>query len=493
VIVLPEMLRAWTAWRRDRGRSDDELRFVAVGGAATGEALIAAARAVGIPAYEGYGLSEQASVQTLNVPGADRPGSVGRPLPHARVRIAGDGEIVVAGTGMSGYLHSPEAGAPAPGLAEAIDRASQVDSAVRWWRTGDVGEFDADGFLYVRGRRRNVLITGFGRNVSPEWVESVLRSQPAIRQAVVFGEGRRSLCAVVWPGEDDCADARLEEAVELANRELPDYARVGRWLRARRPLSVEAGTATANGRPRREAILALHQDLVACDLPDSVLPFHQQLELETRRDRARLLAAPIIRETFAGRIELAGYLAFLREAYHHVRHTVPLLTAFRNRLPDRLAWMRPALDDYIEEETGHDEWILDDIRAAGGDALAAQGSLPGEATELMVAYAWDTVQRGNPAGFLGMVHVLEGTSVALALAAADRIQLALGLPDQAFTYLRSHGTLDREHTRHLAALLDALDDERDRFAVHHATRMFYRLYGDIFRALPLPAGATATP
>jgi pyrroloquinoline quinone (PQQ) biosynthesis protein C len=107
----------------------------------------------------------------------------------------------------------------------------------------------------------------------------------------------------------------------------------------------------------------------------------------------------------------------------------------------------------------------------------------------MVAYAYDTIARGNPVGFFGMVLVLEGTSVALALLAADRIQASLGLPDTAFSYLRSHGTLDQEHTRHLAALLDALDDPRDRTAVTHAAKMFYKLYGDVFRSLPLPAVA----
>jgi pyrroloquinoline quinone (PQQ) biosynthesis protein C len=105
----------------------------------------------------------------------------------------------------------------------------------------------------------------------------------------------------------------------------------------------------------------------------------------------------------------------------------------------------------------------------------------------MVAYAYDTIARGNPVGFFGMVHVLEGTSVALALLAADRIEENLGLPAAAFSYLRSHGTLDQEHTKHLALLLDALDDAGDRAAVTHAARMFYRLYGDVFRGLPLPA------
>jgi pyrroloquinoline quinone (PQQ) biosynthesis protein C len=111
------------------------------------------------------------------------------------------------------------------------------------------------------------------------------------------------------------------------------------------------------------------------------------------------------------------------------------------------------------------------------------------ATEIMVAYAYDTIARRNPVGFLGMVHVLEGTSVDLALAAADRIQAGLGLPDNAFSYLRSHGTLDREHTAHFEQLVNALDDAQDREALIHAARMFYALYGDVFRGLPMPQAA----
>ena len=101
-----------------------------------------------------------------------------------------------------------------------------------------------------------------------------------------------------------------------------------------------------------------------------------------------------------------------------------------------------------------------------------------------MAYAYDLIQRGNPAGFFGMVFVLEGTSVALALTAADRIQQALGLPNAAFSYLRSHGTLDQEHTRHLADLLDKMTPD-DQAEVLRAARVFYKLYGDIFRALPV--------
>jgi heme oxygenase len=109
----------------------------------------------------------------------------------------------------------------------------------------------------------------------------------------------------------------------------------------------------------------------------------------------------------------------------------------------------------------------------------------------MVAYAYDTIARGNPLGFFGMVHVLEGTSVSLALMAADAIQKPLQLPDSAFSYLRSHGTLDVEHTAHFATLMDAIEAPLDQAAIVHAARAFFRLYGDVFRGLPLPQPAAA--
>ncbi len=216
------------------------------------------------------------------------------------------------------------------------------------------------------------------------------------------------------------------------------------------------------------------------------MKFHDRLLASTAEERAALLATPIIQGTLRGEVSAPAYLAFLAEAYHHVRHTAPLLAACKEALPSRLAWLAPELDHYIAEETGHDEWILDDVAACDGDAPAVRHGRPQPATELMVAYAYDTIARGNPVGFFGMVLVLEGTSVALALHAADRIQAALGLPDNAFSYLRSHGELDREHTAHFARLMNLLDDPDDQRAVIHAAKMFYRLYGDVFRSLPLP-------
>ena len=214
--------------------------------------------------------------------------------------------------------------------------------------------------------------------------------------------------------------------------------------------------------------------------------FHSQLLAQTAEARAGLLAAPIIQGCLRGEVSLPSYLAFLREAYHHVRHTVPLLQGMQIALPTRHAWLHGPLQEYIEEEAGHDDWILDDIRACGGDADAVRRGRPGHATDLMVAYAYDTIARRNPLGFFGMVHVLEGTSVSLALLAADAIQKPLGLPDAAFSYLRSHGTLDQEHTAHFARLMDRIDDPDDQAAIVHAARAFFRLYGDVFRSLPLP-------
>ena len=217
------------------------------------------------------------------------------------------------------------------------------------------------------------------------------------------------------------------------------------------------------------------------------MTFYEQLVEQTADARMGLLGTPIIQGCLHGQVSLPSYLAFLREAYHHVRHTVPLLHACKAALPTANLWLSEPLDEYIEEEQGHDEWILNDIRAAGGDDAAVRHGPPGHATEVMVAYAYDTIARRNPLGFFGMVHVLEGTSVSLALLAADQIQKPLQLPDSAFSYLRSHGTLDQEHTAHFELLMDRIDDPKDRADIVHAARAFYRLYGDVFRSLPLPS------
>ena len=213
------------------------------------------------------------------------------------------------------------------------------------------------------------------------------------------------------------------------------------------------------------------------------MPFFDELQTRTAADRAALLSVPAIVECLAGRITRTRYVAFLRQAYHHVKHTVPLLMACGSRLGEERAALRRAMTQYIAEENGHEEWILDDLRACGDDVEAARRSAPAPATELMVAYVYDYVARVNPAGFLGMVHVLEGTSSALATRAAHSIARALRLPPAAFRYLTSHGSLDQEHVRFYEHTVNGLGPD-DREAVVHVARRVYGLYGDIFRGLP---------
>lgn len=249
LILVPQLLLGLVS-AIERGLTRvGPLRFVAVGGARVAQSLLARAEAVGLPVFEGYGLSECASVVCLNRPGARRPGSVGRPLPHVQVRIAEDGEVLVAGSTLLGYLGEP----PFTG---------------QWWPTGDVGYFDDDGFLYLAGRKKNQFITSFGRNVNPEWVEAELTQGGVILQAFVHGEGLAHNLALLWPLDPSCDDALIEQAVAQCNAGLPDYARVHTWRRLPEPLSVANATLTANGRPRRDEILRRYHGLLsAIDVP----------------------------------------------------------------------------------------------------------------------------------------------------------------------------------------------------------------------------------
>lgn len=211
--------------------------------------------------------------------------------------------------------------------------------------------------------------------------------------------------------------------------------------------------------------------------------FYDKLVKETASGQQYLLGAPIITRCFTGEITLDDYVAFLLQAYHHVKHTVPLLMGVGARLPEEKEWLRVAVAEYIEEETGHQEWILNDIAACGYDKEAARHSQPLPSTELMVAYAWDMVNRVNPLGFFGMVHVLEGTSINIASQAADVIRSKLDLPRKAFSYLYSHGALDQEHIRFFESLMNRISDEKEQAVILHTADMFFQLYGNIFRTL----------
>ncbi len=213
------------------------------------------------------------------------------------------------------------------------------------------------------------------------------------------------------------------------------------------------------------------------------MSFFAELQRETENERAELLSTPIIRRCLQEDIELADYVAFLTQAYHHVKHTVPLLMAVGSRLPEEKEWLREAVAEYINEELGHQEWILNDIAACGFDKEKARRSIPNFETELLVSYAYDMANRVNPLGFFGMVHVLEGTSIQVADAAADAIQNKLGLPRTAFTYLRSHGALDQEHVKFFQQLMGKISCEREQQMIIRCARNFYRLYAGVFKSI----------
>jgi len=213
--------------------------------------------------------------------------------------------------------------------------------------------------------------------------------------------------------------------------------------------------------------------------------FFTRLQQETESERAALLEIPFIQHGVKGQISLSSYRAFLTQAYHHVKHTTPLLMACGSRIASSQEWLRDAMAHYIEEEVGHQEWILNDLKACGADVESIRNSQPGHAADVMCAYAYHVIERMNPVGFLGMVLVLEGTSINLASTAAANIQKTLNLPDQAFSYLTSHGAIDVSHMAFYQNLVNRLQDEKDQLAVIQGAKRFYRLYADVFRDLPL--------
>ncbi|MDO8812721.1 MAG: AMP-binding protein [Gallionella sp.] len=241
-ILTPQLLHALVAAIEAGHPAPQQLRFVAVGGAPVAVRLLQRAETLGLPVFEGYGLSECASVVALNTENSRRIGSVGKPLVHTQVKFAEDGEILVAGATLLGYT------------------GDTLLQPGEFWPTSDIGHLDEQGFLHLTGRKKNIFITSFGRNVSPEWVERELTLHPAIAQAAVFGEARPWNVAVIVPrGNTPEAVNAVNQAIAEANHVLPDYARVKYWLPAQAPFLPQNGQLTANGRLKREAIWQLYQ------------------------------------------------------------------------------------------------------------------------------------------------------------------------------------------------------------------------------------------
>lgn len=213
------------------------------------------------------------------------------------------------------------------------------------------------------------------------------------------------------------------------------------------------------------------------------MSFYDELLKATETERNTLMSLPLITEGGAGNLSLETYVTFLTEAYHHVKHTVPLLMACGGRLSEEYEWLRTGLGEYIEEEMGHQEWVLNDIAASGFDKEAVRAGTPSLATEVMVAYAYDMVHRVNPIGFFGMVLVLEGTSTAVATQAGQNLMKHLNLTPRSFSYLLSHGDLDVGHVAFYEGLVNQIADKKDQALLIQSAKNFYQLYGDIFKGI----------
>ncbi len=464
-ILVPEMLLGLMYALSSTKQKLPELKFLAVGGAKVSSSLLERAAALGLPVYQGYGLSEAASVVAVNTPKSNKPGSVGRVLPHVKLRFGDDGEIFLQNPDLLGYVRHP---------------LGQADFA-----TADIGHVDQDGFLFIDGRKSNVIITSFGRNISPEWIESELTANSQIGQAMVYGEAAPSLSALIVPASPDVADDLIAKAVAQTNLRLPAYAHVSQWFKANR-FTPANGMLTANGRLQRPAINKEYSNLMNANPANTNKParFFERLISETVEERNYLLATKQIQDGMVGHISLETYLHYLAEAYYHVPHTVPLLSLARDNLTKADQWLVSSFDEYIAEESGHEEWILDDIRNAGGDAEKVRHGTPRMATELMVAYAYDYITRVNPVGFFGMVLVLEGTSTALATAGAGALMKSLKLPESCFHYLTSHGSLDLEHMKFFEGLMDRIESPKHQAAIVHMAKRMYILFANVFRAIP---------
>jgi len=240
-VLTPELLMALVSAIEAGIPKPADLRFVAVGGASVAPQLLNRAIALGLPVFEGYGLSECGSVVALNTPKNNKIGSVGKPLPHVTVKFGGYGEVLVKGACLLGYV-------------------GRVNStlATQYLPTGDIGHFDDEGNLYITGRKKNQFITSFGRNVAPEWVERELTLSSYILQAAVFGEARPWNVAVIVPAKNATTD-QIDICIAVINQTLPDYARVSQWIFADEPFTPQNEQFTTNGRLRRDVVWQMYQ------------------------------------------------------------------------------------------------------------------------------------------------------------------------------------------------------------------------------------------
>jgi long-subunit acyl-CoA synthetase (AMP-forming) len=239
IILLPQMLHSILNIIEPNDARIQSLKFVALGGAKTPRLLIQKAKNHGLPLYEGYGLSESSSVVSLNLPNAYKVGSVGKPLSNRKIRIAEDHEIEIHMSNKVYYL-------------------GEVSVTDLWFKTGDIGHIDEEGFLFIDGRKKNLIITSYGRNISPEWPESLLMEQGFYKQAMVVGDAQPYLVALIFP-LTDISHESIESSIRNVNKALPSYASILNYIVLDQPFSFSNGQLTENGRLKRDVIERYYQ------------------------------------------------------------------------------------------------------------------------------------------------------------------------------------------------------------------------------------------
>lgn len=240
-IIIPQLLLLFIKMLQSGYQLPASIRFIAMGGAPVSMVLLLLAEQLKIPVFEGYGLSEASSVVAVNTPSQYRRGSVGKVLNTHQIKICDDGEILVKGQFYKGYLNQGEI------------------NPEEFYATGDIGKIDKDGFIFITGRKKNIINTSYGRNISPEWIEKELEAIPVIAQALVYGHGKPFLIALlVLRDMPDMSTEllfdQLNKALESLNSNLPDYARIADFIEIEEAFSVQNKQLTGTGRPRRNII-----------------------------------------------------------------------------------------------------------------------------------------------------------------------------------------------------------------------------------------------
>lgn len=241
MIVVPELLFALIMSIKNGWKAPNSLRFIAVGGAKVDVAMIKQAHALGLPVFQGYGLSECASVVSLCTSKSPQE-SVGKVLAHLSVRT-NNGELEVSGNAFLGYLNQPESWHP------------------EWVSTGDLVTIE-NQHLYITGRKKNLIINSFGRNISPEWIESKLMATGLFAQTMLVGDTKPFLCALLVPISELLNSQQIANHIDVLNEHLPDYAHIIKFIVLEQSFTHANGLLTENGKLKRDAIVTHYTTLI---------------------------------------------------------------------------------------------------------------------------------------------------------------------------------------------------------------------------------------